>query len=864
MRTNFLITLFLFVIISVYPLYINAQFYHNETKEYEGTLNTPRIWNMKMYDNGTVLLRLIRIKRIPDKPPNIGLCSLEEFSLRIIYPNGTVVENDILLDIPEFNYCSRADRTDPLNPTNLELIEFYLIGKNYILVTYHNATNSDDYDTYEDWGMIIDYNGNILDRIRFGVSFTTVTHMLIINTYITLNVNREKGFIRLNAIKGSPNAEWRQFNVGPDGKITSLTQGTIEFLDYTSLAVNVISTVDEGYAIVYANTTGKVITAETTQPLENSTQALMKPQVQVFAIPIRYNEPQIEPLLLYQSPIPNLIIESLYCSIANVGVGQVCVLTVKNQDNNRFVAKIAFLSSGSVFSFSIINYLIPSGVTYNKVWEVNSLPFGGYLITNKITVKGSKGSLVYGFLLNNDTASFQQWGLEEPHPSNPNVVYSVLPNNTLMIADLEPDNGNSWSFTMYNLPKMLVRENDYSNANIESSSPMIGGTVIPGNDIVINFYDQVELSDGNIEIYRMEFGQSWLRQIIPGEGCFLENDSRTVVVHVYPCTFSVPDMEYYIKMDNNFVKIKAYREPLLGIKEEVWKVYPTERTDHDERFHPTTSYQFRLTDEGTKAYEEYFSAGNRSDFFNSLLKELADAVPISVDRLDSNKNVERDSDVDNHSYLYLINIVIKHVDSEQGVGIVFNDIRTLVKNKTYTPIGQGKFTNYLDDTFDSKVATNLWEQYKYGLLSVFLVGLVIGPSFFLFTQKKDANKDSENDDKEKAKAEKEEKEKKEKEKKAAEKAIETAAADETEKEKDKVQDFNSWLQSNIVLASIFATLSCADIEVMSVLTLEGLPESYRAPFSSDAETRMVFGAFLNIFVEDIPQLIIQVSSLLIK
>ncbi|CAG8702770.1 182_t:CDS:2, partial [Funneliformis caledonium] len=811
-----------------YPLYTTSQtFYHNEINNYEGTLNTSRVWNMRMYDNGTVVLRVVRIKRIPDKPPNIGLCMFEEFSLRIIYPNGTVVENDILLDIPEFNYCSRADRTDPLKPRNLELIEYYLIGKKYILVTYFNATNSSDYDTYEDWGVIIDYNGNVLDRIRFGVSFT-VNHKLVINTHIVLNVNREKGFIRLNFIKGSLNAEWRQFYVNSDGKLTDLTNGTLNFIDYTTLTVNVISTVDEGYAIVYANMTGKFQTIDTNDTIENSTEEMLSPKIQLFATLIRHNGTLIEPFILYQSSLPNLIIESLHCSIAYVDVGQICVLTLKNQGNKRFVVKNAFVSCGTVFSSSTFHYLLPD-IDFNEYWDLVSLPFDGYLITNKIAVKGSKGILMHGFLLNQDKKSIEPWGLEEPRLCNVNGDFLVLPNNTMIIANLEDDNGNSWSFTIHELPKMLDRKNDYLNANIESSSPPINGIVIPGQNIEINFYVRVELSDGQIEIHQIESGQTSLRQIIhsSSEDILLKNEGKTLVIKVYDSTFSVSYKNYFIKMDNNFVKSYVYRESLMGIKENIWTVISSERTVNDERFYPTTTCQLRLTDEGTKAYEEYLSAGNRTIFFDSLLKELVDAVPINIRLLDSNKYAERDFDVENHSFLYLISVVIKQVDSEQDVGTVIKYLRTLIRNKKYTPIGSGKFTKYLDDTFGIEVTTNLWKKYKYGLFSVILIGLVIGPSFFFFSKKKGADP--------------------EKNKKVYSKD-------------DK--DFNKWLKNNIALASILATLSCADIEVFSVLTLEGLPEKYKAPFSPDAETRMVFVAFLNIFAEDIPQFIIQILYML--
>ena len=99
------------------------------------------IWGTKVYDNGTVVLRIIR------KNPNVSTtdwtCFYEMLSLRIIYPNGTVIERDIKLEgVQQSSYCKwfYAD---------FDNIGYELIRMDQILVTYLNKFNGTHNDA---WG----------------------------------------------------------------------------------------------------------------------------------------------------------------------------------------------------------------------------------------------------------------------------------------------------------------------------------------------------------------------------------------------------------------------------------------------------------------------------------------------------------------------------------------------------------------------------------------------------------------------------------------------------------------------------------------------------------------------------------------
>ncbi|PKC59491.1 hypothetical protein RhiirA1_458149 [Rhizophagus irregularis] len=72
-------------------------------------------------------------------------------------------------------------------------------------------------------------------------------------------------------------------------------------------------------------------------------------------------------------------------------------------------------------------------------------------------------------------------------------------------------------------------------------------------------------------------------------------------------------------------------------------------------------------------------------------------------------------------------------------------------------------------------------------------------------------------------------------------------------------EFLSWFTENNRLASIFTILAGIDIELLSVLhsNLAGF-KYFQAPFSDSAKSIIFWVAFTNIFVEDIPQFIIQI------
>jgi hypothetical protein len=142
-------------------------------------------------------------------------------------------------------------------------------------------------------------------------------------------------------------------------------------------------------------------------------------------------------------------------------------------------------------------------------------------------------------------------------------------------------------------------------------------------------------------------------------------------------------------MDNNFVKDRAFNEPLLGIRENVWNFTTEEKKDN---FAPSTTGLLRLTSNGSQLFDQ----GQFKDFFNTLLRELSAAVPVNLSRLTTNRITRCENE---NQYVITIGIMETRDEHDNSVASIIKLIDTMVRNKDQSPIGLGQATAYLDETY---------------------------------------------------------------------------------------------------------------------------------------------------------------------
>ncbi|PKC06050.1 hypothetical protein RhiirA5_400596 [Rhizophagus irregularis] len=296
--------------------------------------------NIKNFDDGTIVIRIAHDVNYTTPPRT---CFEESFSIRTIYPDGTIKEFDISLDIQPFNFCI------------LSKIKFYPIKRNLLFVTFVVAADVNNPYSYDDWGLIVDLDGVIHNKSKLGSSFVnpnTNEWSPDQDSTITLNVHRDDGFLRTTPITNSTGDE--------NNAIQLLGETIIEYP--TGHPIGTVATTNGGYAIIYPNITMSTIP--------------FSPQMKLYGIFLEYGKNIIqEPVILYQTRAPILEVTLINCDFAYIGVGQTCILTLNTAQGQNTFVKVDFLSSGT--AYDVKAFQSPGGVNYNikslRYGEVNAI-----------------------------------------------------------------------------------------------------------------------------------------------------------------------------------------------------------------------------------------------------------------------------------------------------------------------------------------------------------------------------------------------------------------------------------------------------------------------------------------------------------
>ena len=152
MRLNHLLTILSIIILfAILPVKSNFTYEENQTEN----LGSPRVYNIDSYDDNTIVVQIIRVKGSTIAGNNEICLDNGYLSFRTIHSNGSIVPIDISMDelgIQPLKFCDQS----------LSSIEIYAVKNNFLLVTYMKAMALNDVFTFEDWGMVVDLNGNIL------------------------------------------------------------------------------------------------------------------------------------------------------------------------------------------------------------------------------------------------------------------------------------------------------------------------------------------------------------------------------------------------------------------------------------------------------------------------------------------------------------------------------------------------------------------------------------------------------------------------------------------------------------------------------------------------------------------------------
>src|SRR5205814_2120225 len=102
-----------------------------------------------------------------------------------------------------------------------------------------------------------------------------------------------------------------------------------------------------------------------------------------------------------------------------------------------------------------------------------------------------------------------------------------------------------------------------------------------------------------------------------------------------------------------------------------------------------------LTSHGKTVFNDLSQEG-QTDFLNTLLEELSDAVPVQLSRLTIINSVTYYFD---YHYLIYIGVNETRDEFELSVKSIIKIIDTMVRNNDQTPIGSGRVTRYLKKSY---------------------------------------------------------------------------------------------------------------------------------------------------------------------
>ncbi|CAG8761994.1 14722_t:CDS:10, partial [Gigaspora margarita] len=634
-----------------------------------------------------------------------------------------------------------------------------------------------------------------IDKIEFGPSYLLPdTNIWIPNDYLTVNIDPQKGFLHLSMVRGTNNFKWTQYEYKGNGLFTLLQNDTVENLDFTNFQVSILPTLNYGYAIIYTNTTNRNMT----DPLSKSGG--------LYVILLNYNQTTTsQPFVLYEKSTQNIVFTRLACSIDYAIISYVCVLIIEQEDpasingaNNTSTTaitsciKIRFLSTGSRLKLdSIFNLTLTS---------LKTLPPGGFALISQQTALNS--TVNFTIHLYDEYSKPSTWEFpQQPIISNLASSYDILPNNTMLIAQNETT--TTWNILSIVLPNLgPFNDSGYGNLHVNSTYPPTGFNSLSLNSdmIYIIYKEPVSFSDGNLTIYQIINQNNVLRQRIGSKTCQCTISGTVVKINISSYTFNVPNGQYYIQIDDNFVKTE-YGEPMPGIQPKIWTFETVNRiSDQNQKSIGDFSGIIRLTTEGTQYFQE-LSDLDKDYFIFQLINELTYMIPTEKERLSSNRHRQFDP-ADSMKILISLSISENKSSNQLTTADITNYLDQLIKNKAISIISMGHTTIYLD------------EIYGFGL-SIFIMYFAAFVEFYVdLTLLMIVWMPNE--------------------------------------------DFVRWFLKNKRITTLIVLLSIIHVDILKMLKsrLGGL-EHFNAPLPNNSSKIIFWGSYFSLFLTEVPQFVIQ-------
>ncbi|CAG8548057.1 7816_t:CDS:10 [Diversispora eburnea] len=698
---------------------------------------------------------------------------------------------DVKNEIKEFNFCQNST-------WQRDLIQIFPLFRDFVMITYLDNSNSNG--VYLEKGMVLNLNltngtSILTSEITLGSINMTEEQDVKALGHAVVNEQPEREFIWVNRVGTNKEfVKWTTFNItdrleGIVGNSNSTSSNTFNVSSNEDLKV--IRTVDGGYGFIIA---GKV-DDDSLYPWKISVRFL-RPQKNVISLPF----------LLYQREDDVKSIKIEYCDNSQSEPGIECIFSI-NTNSDLIYIRIEFVIINQIFQ--VRNKYIVSGYYENN----DTLTFTGKIYNN-----------------NGDFIS--NWNLPEVNAPSYRISSSLLPlsNDTIIPTTIIP-HGSFFSEKIW----MVCNYNNISNRWNLSIADL--SSINPGYQyITIEFDRSITLSVGNITICQIKdnfkdqniivrnnimFGRRensnvvnnkyyYIRQTLNAQSSFVTKVNDTSVkVTVLNSTFIAPNKNYFVIIDNDFVRDSNYDEPLSGLERPDWKF----TTEDDDSFGIKTSGLVRLTTLASRKFYE-FSKSDRTKFLDDLKNELTEILLLNDSILRASEHWQWDPNVKNWQILLKLTIYPGgNKTTDVSVGRIVDSLNESIINRDVSLISQYSNTSLLDSSYGFVKKQSVWDRYGFKLIGIGIAFLIIGVLALLSFKKR----------------------------------------------KDKTK--TGYLLSGYLPFKLFLIILdfSIDVEAFSLIhsRLAGL-SIFSAPFSADGESLLFWACAVNFVIEDTPQLVIQI------
>ncbi|GBC25702.2 uncharacterized protein OCT59_020085 [Rhizophagus irregularis] len=631
--------------------------------------------------------------------PNRENCSTPILYFRLIHINETLTSINVsATQIPAFNFCESI-----IKGIVYYYINVYPLLENYIFATYVNSSNPIDASIY---GLLFDWNSNFISNTY--LSAASVNKKGIVQPpgkiYFSKK-SRNVGFLYVDIMKNTGSVIWNYFT--NPLTMSNINSGIIMYKDSLNTLTSGFLNAEGNYCLVIARFSSKK-----QEPL----------RVETILIPTQSNRTSSSNLIYSRKLKSFSNIITLNCNIDYKGSGNICQFYFSGGSNmaNAFILRLSFLTSGNLTNVETkpANYVHNS----NDI-KIYPLLFGGYLLT----ARDRNRKLIYGYILNS-TEDFQDyWPLPQPFFLNSKGPSYILPDKKIIGA--AQINATNWFLNTTELPKIpIANDKGYYNPQLNLTLPVINGTIpIRTSQILIQYKDPVQLSSGNVSVFihsnSISTDPIYLRQVYSGQSghCILSENRKTITIKIFTSTFNQPLTDYFVIIDDNFVKINENGEAVKGIEANVW-VFKTEQTVPN-IFVESSVALFRLTAAGSILYES-LNATEKIEFVNELGNELATILPVTPSRLVPRYQYQRDPTTEEIQVILPLEIISSTNISEMNVINIIEDLNSFIIHRDMGPLAYMKYTYLMDSNYGLVKPENFWDKYLF-IIILFIVGILL-------------------------------------------------------------------------------------------------------------------------------------------